>query len=78
MAIGIGLAVNNARAVIEALIGKQTEFARTPKYGVEREGDEWASKKYTQVALTQPLIEVPGPRTGTVSRPVGTTARCRS
>ena len=36
MSIGIGLAVNNARAVIEALMGKQTEFARTPKYGIER------------------------------------------
>jgi len=58
MSIGIGLAVNNARAVIEALMGKQTEFARTPKYGVEREGDEWVGKKYTQVALAQPLTEV--------------------
>ena len=58
MAIGIGLAVNNARAVIEALIGKQTEFARTPKYGVERQGDDWVGKKYTQTKLWQPLIEV--------------------
>jgi cellulose synthase/poly-beta-1,6-N-acetylglucosamine synthase-like glycosyltransferase len=58
MSIGIGLAVNNARAVIEALAGKQTEFARTPKYGVERTGDEWVGKKYQQTALVQPLIEV--------------------
>ena len=58
MSIGIGLAVNNARAVIEALVGKQTEFARTPKYGVERTGDEWAGKKYQQTALAQPMVEV--------------------
>ncbi len=33
MAIGIGLSVSNAKAVIEALLGKQSEFVRTPKYG---------------------------------------------
>jgi len=32
MSIGIGLTVNNTRAVIEALFRKETEFARTPKY----------------------------------------------
>jgi cellulose synthase/poly-beta-1,6-N-acetylglucosamine synthase-like glycosyltransferase len=58
MSIGIGLAVNNAWAVIEALTGRQTEFARTPKYGVERQGDEWVGKKYQQTKLVQPAIEV--------------------
>ena len=58
MSIGIGLAVNNARAVIEALMGKQTEFARTPKYGIERSGDDWADKKYKQSMAVQPFIEV--------------------
>lgn len=33
LAIGIGLAVNNTRAVIEAVSGKRTPFARTPKWG---------------------------------------------
>jgi cellulose synthase/poly-beta-1,6-N-acetylglucosamine synthase-like glycosyltransferase len=32
--IGVGLAVNNARGVIEALTGLRTEFVRTPKLGV--------------------------------------------
>src|SRR4249919_436602 len=32
MAVGIGLAVNNSRAVIEALMGNPGEFTRTPKY----------------------------------------------
>jgi cellulose synthase/poly-beta-1,6-N-acetylglucosamine synthase-like glycosyltransferase len=58
MSIGIGLAVNNARAVVEALMGKQTEFARTPKYGIERTGDEWVGKKYQQTQFVQPAIEV--------------------
>lgn len=34
MAAGIGLTIINARAVIEALIGYQTAFARTPKYAI--------------------------------------------
>jgi len=32
MALGIGLTVTNTIAVLEALVGKQTAFARTPKY----------------------------------------------
>lgn len=33
MSIGIGIALNNAVAVIEAIIGHDTPFIRTPKYG---------------------------------------------
>ncbi len=59
MSIGIGLCINNARAVIEALAGKDSgEFTRTPKYGIERDSDDWQGKKYHQISLTQPLIEV--------------------
>jgi|GEM_PF-4844345 len=35
LALGIGMAVNNAKAVIEALLGHETGFVRTPKYGIE-------------------------------------------
>lgn len=35
MGIGIGIAVNNARACIEALIGHESPFVRTPKYASE-------------------------------------------
>ena len=31
--VGVGLAVNNARGVLEALTGHKTEFVRTPKLG---------------------------------------------
>jgi cellulose synthase/poly-beta-1,6-N-acetylglucosamine synthase-like glycosyltransferase len=58
MSIGIGLCVNNTRAVLEAMFHKESEFARTPKYGIERDSDEWAGKKYHQTVAVQPLIEL--------------------
>jgi len=58
MSIGIGLAVNNTRAVFEALFHKPSEFVRTPKYAVEANGDEWSQKKYRQSVAVQPLIEL--------------------
>jgi cellulose synthase/poly-beta-1,6-N-acetylglucosamine synthase-like glycosyltransferase len=58
LSIGIGLCVNNTRAVLEALFRKESEFARTPKYGIERSGDEWAGKKYHQSVGIQPIVEV--------------------
>ena len=58
MSIGIGLCVNNSRAVLEALFRKDSEFARTPKYGIERDSDEWAGKKYHQTVGVQALIEL--------------------
>lgn len=33
MILGVGLAVNNTKAVVEALMGYKTEFVRTPKKG---------------------------------------------
>jgi cellulose synthase/poly-beta-1,6-N-acetylglucosamine synthase-like glycosyltransferase len=58
MSIGIGLCINNTKAVFEALFNKQTEFTRTPKYRIEGDGDEWVGKKYRQSVLIQPLIEL--------------------
>jgi cellulose synthase/poly-beta-1,6-N-acetylglucosamine synthase-like glycosyltransferase len=58
MSIGIGLTVNNTRAVLEALFRKETEFARTPKYRIEGETDEWIGKKYRQSVVVQPMIEL--------------------
>jgi cellulose synthase/poly-beta-1,6-N-acetylglucosamine synthase-like glycosyltransferase len=58
MSIGIGLCVNNTRAVIEALLGKPGDFARTPKYCIERQSDEWVSKRYRQSVALQPFIEL--------------------
>src|SRR5436190_7533313 len=58
MSIGIGLSINNTRAVLEALFNKHTEFARTPKYRIEGDSDEWVGKKYRQSVTVQPLIEL--------------------
>ncbi|MBI2186326.1 MAG: glycosyltransferase [Acidobacteria bacterium] len=58
MSIGIGLTVNNTRAVLEALFRKETEFARTPKYRIEGQADEWIGKKYRQSVVVQPMIEL--------------------
>lgn len=34
VALGIGISVNNAKAVLEALVGHESPFVRTPKYAV--------------------------------------------
>jgi cellulose synthase/poly-beta-1,6-N-acetylglucosamine synthase-like glycosyltransferase len=46
MALGIGLTLTNTIAVLEALIGKQSAFARTPKYRVEKKQDVVRATKY--------------------------------
>jgi cellulose synthase/poly-beta-1,6-N-acetylglucosamine synthase-like glycosyltransferase len=59
MALGIGLAFSNARAVLEALVGFKTEFVRTPKYRVEDTADEtWKRKKYKRKRGLLPLLEL--------------------
>jgi len=58
MSIGIGLSINNTRAVFEALFNTQSEFNRTPKYRIEADGDEWVGKKYRQSVAVQPMIEL--------------------
>ena len=46
MALGIGISLNNAKAVIEGLLGHQSEFVRTPKFGVNESDDEgWKGKR---------------------------------
>src|ERR671916_791610 len=59
MALGIGLAFSNARAVLEALLGLKSEFVRTPKYRVEGGGDEtWKRKKYRRGRGWLPAFEL--------------------
>ncbi len=58
MSVGIGLSINNTRAVLEALLNKDTEFARTPKYRIEADADEWVGKNYRQSVAVQPMIEL--------------------
>ena len=44
--------------MLEALFRKESEFARTPKYGIERDSDEWVGKKYHQTVGVQSIIEL--------------------
>ncbi len=46
MGVGIGLAVNNSRAVIEGLWQRGGVFHRTPKYRIEGAGGGWTDKSY--------------------------------
>ncbi len=58
MALGIGLSVNNARAVIEGLFGKDLEFVRTPKHGVTGNQDSWKKKRYKARFPIHSVVEI--------------------
>jgi len=59
MSVGIGLAVSNAKAVLEAVFGIQTKFHRTPKYSVRNNSaDDWKQKKYHARIGVLPFVEV--------------------
>jgi len=58
MALGIGLTVTNTRAVLEALIGKQSAFARTPKYRVESRKDKVRANRYRRRLGWVPWLEL--------------------
>jgi cellulose synthase/poly-beta-1,6-N-acetylglucosamine synthase-like glycosyltransferase len=62
MALGIGLSVRNAVAVLEAIFGVKSEFVRTPKYRVEakaKSGESWAKKKtYRKGSGIYPYVEI--------------------
>ena len=58
MALGIGLTITNSRAVLEALIGKQTAFARTPKYRVKARATSRSQQKYRKRLGIVPWIEL--------------------
>jgi cellulose synthase/poly-beta-1,6-N-acetylglucosamine synthase-like glycosyltransferase len=59
MALGIGLTITNTKAVIEALLGKQSAFARTPKYRVVSKKDaKVAAKKYRKRLGWIPYVEL--------------------
>jgi len=58
MAVGIGLSVRNAKAVLEAIFGVKSEFVRTPKYQIEGQSGAWVKKKYRKGAGWMPYAEV--------------------
>jgi hypothetical protein len=58
MAVGVGLCINNARAVLEAMFNHHSEFIRTPKYGVTRRREFLARNKYRALRGLIPYIEL--------------------
>ncbi|HEY2901758.1 MAG TPA: cellulose synthase family protein [Polyangia bacterium] len=58
MSLGIGLCVNQTRAVLEALMGRETEFVRTPKHGIRGKLESWSSKKYRAAKSITPFLEL--------------------
>jgi hypothetical protein len=58
MGVGIGLSVNNARAVLSGLFQSGGTFHRTPKYRIEKRGEDWLGKRYRAGWNVSVLIEV--------------------
>jgi hypothetical protein len=58
MALGIGLAINNSKAVAEALLGKSSDFRRTPKFAVTNEDRNWRKGTYSTQIEMSTLIEL--------------------
>ncbi len=58
MAVGIGLSVRNAKAVIEALMGVKSEFVRTPKFRIEGQAGTWKKKLYRNRSGWMPWLEI--------------------
>jgi len=58
MSLGIGLTVTNSRAVIEALLGVQSPFKRTPKYRVQTRQDKILGTKYRRRLGWVPWVEL--------------------
>jgi len=58
IAVGIGLAIVNTRAVMEAILGVQTGFVRTPKYNVGGAQKVKVAPKYRRRSGWLPYIEI--------------------
>ena len=58
LALGIGLSLNNARAVLEAVFNHKSDFTRTPKYGIERKSQPWRACKYRPLKSALPIAEL--------------------
>jgi cellulose synthase/poly-beta-1,6-N-acetylglucosamine synthase-like glycosyltransferase len=53
-----GVTVNNSVAVFDAILGKKSEFLRTPKFGVVKKNDDWRHKEYVLPFTKTTLLEI--------------------
>jgi cellulose synthase/poly-beta-1,6-N-acetylglucosamine synthase-like glycosyltransferase len=58
MAVGVGLTIVNTRAVLEALFGVETAFARTPKYAIGERPVNLEVKHYRRRSGWLPYAEI--------------------
>ena len=62
LALGIGMSVNNAKAVVEALFNHETSFVRTPKHGIngsqKKEKDAFKKSRYKAIKSLTPFVEL--------------------
>ncbi len=58
LSLAIGMSVNNARAVLEAVFNHQSAFNRTPKYGDGHQPVRTRRSSYLPLASLLPFIEI--------------------
>jgi cellulose synthase/poly-beta-1,6-N-acetylglucosamine synthase-like glycosyltransferase len=59
LALGIGMSISNAKAVIEALCNHETAFVRTPKYGIGQvKRQDWKKSSYKAMKTLTPFVEL--------------------
>ena len=65
IALGIGLSLNNAKAVLEAIFNHGSSFVRTPKYGIgegrratRANQQAWRASRYLPMRSLLPLLEL--------------------
>lgn len=58
MAAGVALTISNTRAVLEALLGVQTSFVRTPKYAILQSKVKLQNAKYRSRSGWLPYAEI--------------------
>lgn len=58
LALGIGMSINNGKAVLEAVFNKQSPFVRTPKYGIAKKKISWRGLRYSALKSVAPVFEI--------------------
>ena len=62
MSVGVGMALNNSRGILEALFGEESAFERTPKFGVNRKDSKmnWRARasSFGRKGSLMPFIEL--------------------
>jgi len=58
MVFGVGMCVNNARAVIHALFNVPSGFERTAKFNIRRAHESWREKLYRNSGFSYGLLEL--------------------